>query len=365
MSRKIAILAGDGIGPEIMKEALRVLELLNHKRKLEISYLEGFIGGEAYSRFKSHFPERTKALCQESDAILLGSIGGPDHERHLPKWANCEANALLGLRKSFGFFANLRPTQFFPGLSALSPLKDRIINKGCNILIIRELLGDLYFGKHQTLEKNGQVVAVDECVYSEGQIRSIVKLAFSHAMLRHKKLTSIDKANVLDSSKLWRSIVEDEAKNYPEVSYSHMFVDNAAMQLVLQPGQFDVILCPNMFGDILSDLAAVLPGSLGLMPSASLNKDRFGLYEPAGGSAPDIAGKGIANPIGQILSAAMLLRHSFGLETEAILIEKSIKTCLEQNILTGDLTPDKKGVSTAEFTDEVILRLKSLLSNRA
>ena len=351
MNYHIAVLPGDGIGPEVMNSAIQVLKAIEKKFNQKFRFTEASIGGQAFDAYQTHFPESTKVTCREADAILLGSVGGPSSERHLPKWKQCEANSLLALRKEFGFYGNIRPSRVYPALQNLCPLKDCLISGDIDMVIIRELLGDLYFGRHETVSKNGGLEAIDEAVYSEEQIRKVARLAFKVAGTRKKKVCSVDKANVLDTSRLWREIVNDEARSHPDISVSHMFVDNAAMQLIQNPGDFDVLLCPNMFGDILSDLASVLPGSLGMLPSASFSASGKGLYEPAGGSAPDIAGKNIANPVAQILSAALMLRHSFGLEKEATKIESGVEHCLSRNILTRDLSRDETWYSTSAFTD--------------
>ncbi|MFK7824633.1 MAG: 3-isopropylmalate dehydrogenase [Oligoflexales bacterium] len=357
---RIAVLPGDGIGPEVMASALKVLKYVMDKSTQIYEILEAPIGGEAYEAFQNHFPSITKEVCQRADAILLGSIGGPASERHLPKWDRCEANALLELRKTFSFYANIRPAKVYSALKFACPLKDEIIGKGVDLLIVRELLGDLYFGKHETRDTEQGAVAIDEAVYDEGQIRAICRVAFAAATNRSGKLASIDKANVLDTSKLWRKIVTEEVKKFPNVELTHLLVDNAAMQLVIKPNQFDVLLCPNMFGDILSDLASVLPGSLGMVPSASFNKQGKGLYEPAGGSAPDIAGKGIANPCAQILSVAMMLRHSFKMEKSAKLIELGLERCFDKGFVTNDLARGARSLSTDEFTDKLLTELDSM-----
>lgn len=357
---RIAVLPGDGIGPEVMASALRVLKYVMDKSKQGYQVLEAPIGGHAFELYQKHFPDETKSVCEQADAILLGSIGGPAKERHLPKWDRCEANALLGLRKAFNFYANIRPARVYEALKFACPLKDRVVGAGVDLLIVRELLGDLYFGRHATQETENGMMAIDEAVYDESQIRAICKVAFDAAMQRSKKIASIDKANVLDTSKLWRKIVDEESANYPSVEVSHLFVDNAAMQLVLNPRQFDVLLCPNMFGDILSDLASVFPGSLGLIPSASFNQQGKGLYEPAGGSAPDIAGKGIANPSAQILCVAMLMRHSLKMEDAAVRIETALENCFTKGFVTADLSQTSEHLSTNEFTDMLLDEMDSL-----
>lgn len=364
MKKTIAILAGDGIGPEVMQATLRVLDVVAKQFTHSFIYQEGDIGGAAYDRYQQHCPAETIKICQASDAILFGSVGGPITEQHLAKWKNCETNSILALRKYFNFTTNIRPIVILPALVKQSPLKKSLIPKGMNCIIFRELTGGIYFGRHELSENDQQRVALDDCVYTEKQITQIAHHAFQTARLRKKKLFSVDKANVLMTSKLWRNILNEMASDYPDVTLTHMLVDNCAMQMVLNPNQFDVIVTENMFGDILSDLAAALTGSLGLIPSASLNDQGFGLYEPSGGSAPDIAGQGIANPCAQILSAAMMLRYSFSMYQEAACIENAVQKTLAAGKVTRDLAHDEnQGVSTKEFVDFLIeqLKLKSLI----
>ena len=358
MEKKIAVLPGDGIGEEVVSQALRVLEQTQKKFNHRFICSHALVGGAAFDRFGNHFPDETRQICENSDAILFGSVGGPVSEQHLPKWKACEANSILTLRKAFSFNANFRPAKVFPLLKDISPIKEEVISGGVDLLIIRELLGDVYFGKHATFIENNQRVATDEARYSEDQIASIARVAFNAAMKRRKKLTSIDKANVLDTSKLWRAVVLEVSEEFPDVELENMLVDSCAMQLVKKPSYFDVVLCPNLFGDILSDLAAVLPGSLGLLASASMNAAGFGMYEPPGGSAPRMAGKNTVNPIGQILSAAMMLRFSFGLNNEAKAIEDAVEKTLIDGFRTKDLYRGSgKLVGTKEITDEIIERL--------
>lgn len=337
MKKTIALLPGDGIGKEVVDATLVVLKKIEEKFGHEFSYKEALIGGAAFEKYETHFPDETREICKDVDAILFGSVGGPILEADLPKWKNCEANSLLAIRKAFKFNANFRPAVVYPELKQICPLKDSIIKDGVDVLIVRELTGDLYFGEHKTYTENNEEHALDVATYSESQIRSIAHTAFQAAMKRGKLLHSVDKANVLDTGKLWRKIVTDVNQQYPEVKLEHILVDNCAMQIIKNPAQFDVILAPNMFGDILSDAAAVLPGSLGLTPSASFNEEGFGFYEPSGGSAPDIAGKGIANPIAQILSASMMLKFSFNLILEAEAVEKAVSTTLSQGYRTKDI----------------------------
>jgi 3-isopropylmalate dehydrogenase len=359
MKRIIAVLPGDGIGEEVVAQALRVLEVVAKKFQLEFETTKALIGGAAFEVYGNHFPTETMEVCKNSAAILFGSVGGPVSQMNLDKWKNCETNSLLGLRKAFGFNCNYRPVKIFPALASFCPLKPEIVGAGIDILFIRELIGDLYFGEKKRFEENGLRVATDVARYDEEQISSVAHLAFQAAQKRRKKVTSVDKANVLMSSKLWREVTHEVAKNYPEITLEDMLVDNCAMQIIKNPRQFDVILTSNLFGDILSDAGAVLPGSLGLMASASINnKDGFGMFEPPGGSAQDIAGKGIANPIGQILSLAMLLRFSFNLESAALAIEQAVDKSLADGYRTGDISEKTtRPCSTVEMADAIIERI--------
>lgn len=362
VSKKIAVLSGDGIGPEIMTEALKVLEktasLFDHK----FSYTEYKVGGAAWlacetaGETPSHCPQSTIDGCEASDAILFGSVGGPVDGQHLPQWKDCEKNALLGLRKRFNLAVNVRPTSVYPFLSHLCPLKPEIIGPGVDMVIIRELVGGIYFGEHK---REGDK-AWDVMEYDVPGVRKPLIFAFKAAMLRRKKVTVVDKANVLETSRLWREVAREVAKDFPEVTLEFMYVDNAAMQVIQKPTDFDVVCTGNMFGDILSDCASVLPGSLGLCPSASLG-DKVHMYEPSGGSAPDIAGKGVANPIGQILSTAMMMRYSFQLEAEAQAIEAAVDTVLRAGRLTGDLLVKEKrseALSTSAIGDAIVAALR-------
>lgn len=345
MKRHIAVLPGDGIGEEVMEQALRVLDKVSSLYGHQFSTTRGQVGGAAYEKYGSHLPDETKSICQSADAILFGSVGGPVSEMHLDKWKNCEASSILSLRKTFKFFANFRPVKVHKELQEICPLKQQIVERGVDILFVRELLGDCYFGEHKTFKDNGNRVATDLSIYTEDQVNNIAHVAFKAARARKKRVTSVDKANVLDSSKLWRSVVKEVSEHYGDVELVDMLVDNCAMQLIRDPSQFDVILTTNMFGDILSDAAAVLPGSLGLMASASLNADGFGLYEPPGGSAQDIAGTGTANPIAQILSVALMLRFSFQLEAEAQAIESAVEETLKAGYRTRDIYRSESGNS--------------------
>lgn len=353
---RIAVLAGDGIGEECMKQALRVLLKAGDLAKYKFVLNEGLVGGSAYERYENHFPEETYRICLNSDAILFGSVGGPVNETHLPKWKNCETNSILAIRKKFKFNSNWRPVKVHDALFDSSPLKNDRLYPAVDMLIVRELNGDIYFGEHSRCLSFGKVVARDIAEYSEDQIRTVAKIAFEVAGKRRNKVTSVDKANVLETSKLWREIVHEAHSDYSEIVLEDMLVDNCAMQLVVNPSQFDVILAPNLFGDILSDLAAAIPGSLGLMPSASFNEDGFGLYEPAGGSAPTIAGLGIANPIAQILCVANMLKYSFNLHKEAEVIENAVISVLNQGYRTQDLLAGQscKVLGTEAITEMIL-----------
>ncbi|MEO6847255.1 MAG: 3-isopropylmalate dehydrogenase [Chthoniobacterales bacterium] len=360
---KIAVLAGDGIGPEVMAQALLVLNKVSDKFSIGFDFTEKRVGGIAIDHDGKALPEDTLKTCEESTAILFGSVGGPKWE-NLPPNEQPERAALLPLRKHFGLFANLRPAVCLPELTHASPIKESIITGGFDVLCVRELTGGLYFGEPKYLkEENGEAVAVDTMIYRESEIRRIAKIAFEAARGRKKHLTSIDKANVLQNGILWRRVVTEVSKEYSDVKLSHMYVDNAAMQLVKNPKAFDVVLAENLFGDILSDEMAMLTGSLGMLPSASLgaavgDTQRFGMYEPSGGTAPDIAGKGIANPIAQILSSALLLRYSCGEEKAASAIENAVRAVIGQGLRTGDIWTDgNRKVSTAEMGAAVVSAL--------
>ncbi|MGN0108057.1 MAG: 3-isopropylmalate dehydrogenase [Hominilimicola sp.] len=335
----IALIPGDGIGPEVVAGAVTVLDAVSKKYGHKFNFTEVYMGGCAIDKFGVPLPDETVEICKKSDAVLMGSIGG---NTTTSPWYKLPANlrpeaGLLKIRKELGLFANLRPCLLYPQLSGACPLKEEISSKGFDMLIMRELTGGLYFGDRKTEEIDGVVTAVDTLAYNENEIRRIAVQAFEVAMKRKKKVTSVDKANVLDSSRLWRKIVNEVAADYPEVTLEHMLVDNTAMQLVRDPAQFDVMVTENMFGDILSDEASMITGSIGMLPSASLNETKFGLYEPSGGSAPDIAGKDIANPIATILSAAMLLRYSLDMKDEPDAIEAAVSKVLDKNYRTGDI----------------------------
>jgi len=357
----IAVLAGDGIGPEVMVEAKKVLATVANKFDIEIITKDYDIGGAAIDNHGNALPANTLAGCEQADAILFGSVGGP-------KWANLppteqpERCALLGLRGHFDLFCNMRPATLNAALSTLSTLRSDISEQGFDVLVIRELTGDIYFGEPKGRKGEGdEETGFDSMFYSRREVKRIAHLAFQAAKKRNNKVTSVDKANVLATSQLWRQVVDEVAKEYPNVSYEHLYVDNAAMQLVRDPNQFDVMLCPNLFGDILSDICAMITGSMGMLPSASLNSDGFGMYEPAGGSAPDIAGQGIANPIAQILSAALMLRYSLNQDAAAKAIEEAVSAALDSGFLTADLlSSDKKAQakSTSEVGDFICQHIK-------
>ena len=348
--KKIAVLAGDGIGPEVMREALKVLDAVQKKFAFELAYCEAPVGGAAIDKCGTALPASTLELCEQSDAILFGSVGGPKWES-LPPAEQPERAALLPLRKHFDLFCNFRPARVYPALAAACPLKPEIVQDGFDILCVRELTGGIYFGQPKGREgAGGDELAFDTMVYRRSEIERIAHLAFAAARKRRGRVTSIDKANVLTTMVLWREVVCEVAREYPDVTLNHLYIDNATMQLVRDPHQFDVMLCGNMFGDIVSDEAAMLTGSMGLLASASLNRDGFGLFEPAGGSAPDIAGQGIANPIAEILSAAMMLRFSLGLDEAAEAIDQAVAKTLAAGIHTRDIaTPASRVVDTAEM----------------
>ncbi|WP_042150767.1 MULTISPECIES: 3-isopropylmalate dehydrogenase [unclassified Pseudoalteromonas] len=351
----IAVLAGDGIGPEIMNAADQVLDVVCSKFNLKLNREHHAIGGAAIDKFGKALPESTLAACDNADAILFGSVGGPKWA-DLPPQEQPERGSLLPLRKHFNLFCNLRPAQLLPALSAASPLRADISEKGFDILCVRELTGGIYFGEKGRSGEGEQEFAFDTQKYSRFEIERIAKFAFEAAKLRSNKVTSVDKSNVLASSILWREVVTEVSKSYPEVELDYIYVDNAAMQLVKDPAQFDVLLCDNLFGDILSDECAMITGSMGLLPSASLNQTGFGLYEPAGGSAPDIAGKGIANPIAQILSAALMLRYSLKQEEAARAIEKAVAETVKAGIGTQDIYPNER-YTTSDVAAAIVERI--------
>ena len=365
---KFAVLPGDGIGPEVMDVALKVLRTASNKYEFSFDYDFADIGGVAIDRHGKAFPESTFKVCENSDAILFGSVGGPKWES-LPPKDQPERAALLPIRKAFSLYANVRPGLLYKELTSLSPLKNERIEAGIDLVCIRELTGGIYFGqpKETRILENGDIQAIDTMVYKKSEIERITEIAISAAQLRGKKLCSVDKANVLETSVLWRKVVTEYVqKNAPEIELSHMYVDNAAMQMARDPNQFDVLLTENMFGDILSDEMAVICGSLGMLASASLGTSKnchklpYGLYEPAGGTAPDIAGKNLANPCAQILSAALMLRYSFGLEEAALGIENAVKKAVKDGNQTGDIAQEGvQPIGTSELGAVVIENLNA------
>lgn len=359
MTKKIAVLAGDGIGPEIMAEAIKVLNVLNSQMNLALEFEHGLIGGAAYDVYETPFPQQTIDLVKNADAILLGAVGGK-------KWESLDISVrpekgLLGLRSELGLFSNLRPAILYPQLANASSLKPELVS-GLDLMIVRELTGGIYFGQPRgirTLE-NGEKQGFNTLVYSESEIRRIGHSAFKIAQKRQKRLCSVDKANVLECTELWRNVMIEIAPEYPDVQLSHIYVDNAAMQLIRAPKQFDVMVTTNLFGDILSDAAAMLTGSIGMLPSASLDGNGKGMYEPIHGSAPDIAGKGIANPLATILSAAMMLRYTFNLSEAAERIEIAVNDALNENVRTADIFSEgMTKVSTSQMGDAVVAALQT------
>ncbi len=354
MNLNIGVIKGDGIGPEIVTEAMKVLDKVADVYGHTCNYTQLLMGGASIDVHGVPLTSETVAQAKASDAVLMGSIGG---DAKTSPWYQLEPSkrpeaGLLKIRKELNLFANLRPAILYDELKGACPLKEEITEGGFDLMIMRELTGGLYFGERKTIEEDGVITAHDSLTYNENEIRRIAKRGFDIAMKRRKKVTSVDKANVLDSSRLWRKIVEEVAKDYPEVTLEHMLVDNCAMQLVRDPKQFDVVLTENMFGDILSDEASMVTGSIGMLSSASLNETKFGLYEPSGGSAPDIAGKGIANPIATILSTAMMLRFSFDLDKEADAIENAVEKVLKEGYRTIDIMSEgKTQVGTEKMGD--------------
>ena len=337
MAQNIAVIRGDGIGPEIVEQALLVLNRVAERFGHEFTYTDVDMGGNAIDKWGDPLPQEMLRRCLDSDSVLLGAVGGP-------KWNDVPGpmrpeKGLLRLRAGMGVYSNNRPAKIWPQLASASPLKQEIVDKGIDFLIVRELIGGIYFGKHETVTEDGEKVAIDELRYSESEIRRIGRIGFETARKRNKKLCSVEKSNVLDSSRLWKKVMHELAAEYPDVALSDMLVDNCAMQIVRDPSQFDVIVTENMFGDILSDEASMITGSIGMIPSSSLGQTSRGLYEPIHGSAPDIAGKDIANPIGTILAAAMMLRYSFDMAQEADAIEAAVSQVLDGGYRTKDILP--------------------------
>ena len=360
MNYNVTVIPGDGIGPEIVREARKVLDQVGKVFGHSFDYTEILMGGCSIDAYGVPLTEEALETARKSDAVLLGAVGGDvGNSRWYDVAPNLRPEAgLLAIRKGRGLFAIIRPAYLYKELAEACPLKKEIIGDGFDMVIMRELTGGLYFGDRYTKEVDGVMTAVDTLTYNEKEIRRIAVKAFDIAMKRRKKVTSVDKANVLDSSRLWRKVVEEVAADYPEVELSHMLVDNCAMQLVMNPGQFDVILTENMFGDILSDEASMITGSIGMLSSASMNESKFGLYEPSHGSAPDIAGKDMANPIATILSAAMLLRYSFDMDREADAVEKAVQTVLTEGYRTGDIMSEGcTRVGTCKMGDLIAERI--------
>ena len=360
MNYNVTVIPGDGIGPEIVREARKVLDQVGKVFGHSFDYTEILMGGCSIDAYGVPLTEEALETARKSDAVLLGAVGGDvGNSRWYDVAPNLRPEAgLLAIRKGLGLFANIRPAYLYKELAEACPLKKEIIGDGFDMVIMRELTGGLYFGDRYTKEVDGVMTAVDTLTYNEKEIRRIAVKAFDIAMKRRKKVTSVDKANVLDSSRLWRKVVEEVAADYPEVELSHMLVDNCAMQLVMNPGQFDVILTENMFGDILSDEASMVTGSIGMLSSASLNETKFGLYEPSHGSAPDIAGQDMANPIATILSAAMLLRYSFDMDREADAVEKAVQAVLTEGYRTGDIMSEGcTRVGTCKMGDLIAERI--------
>ena len=361
MNYHIATIPGDGIGPEIVREACKVLDQTGKVFGHTFQYTEVLMGGCSIDAYGVPLTEEALETAKKSDSVLLGAVGGNvGNSRWYDVAPNLRPEAgLLAIRKGLNLFANIRPAYLYQELAAACPLKKEIIGEGFDLVIMRELTGGLYFGERWTKEVDGVMTAVDTLTYNENEIRRIAVKAFDIAMKRKKHVTSVDKANVLDSSRLWRKVVEEVAKDYPEVTLTHMLVDNCAMQLVMNPGQFDVILTENMFGDILSDEASMITGSIGMLSSASMNESKFGLYEPSHGSAPDIAGMDVANPIATILSAAMMLRYSFDLDQEASAIEKAVQQVLTEGYRTADIySPGCEKVGCSRMGDLITERIR-------
>ena len=360
MSYKVGVIRGDGIGPEIVAEALKVLDKVAEKYNETFDYTDILLGGASIDATGKPLTEEALETAKSCDAVLMGSIGG---NTTTSPWYKLPANlrpeaGLLAIRKGLGLFANMRPAYLYEELKDACPLREDIIGDGFDLVVMRELTGGLYFGERKTEEVDGVLTATDTLTYNENEIRRIAKKAFEIAMKRRKNVISVDKSNVLDSSRLWDKVVNEVAKDYPEVTLTHMLVDNCAMQLVKDPAQFDVVVTENMFGDILSDEASMITGSIGMLSSASLREDKFGLYEPSHGAAPDIAGQNKANPIATILSAAMMLRYSFDLDKEADAVEKAVEKVLEDNIRTVDIMSDGMTlVGCKEMGDEIVNRL--------
>lgn len=353
MQKNIAVIRGDGIGPEIVNESIKVLDAIAKKYNHTFKYEDVDMGGIAIDKHGCPLPQESIDKALASDSVLLGAVGGPKWD-HLAG-DNRPEKGLLKIRKELGLFSNLRPAKLFPQLAEASPLAEKIVQAGIDFVVVRELTGGVYFGEHKTEEIGGELVATDIMPYSESEIERIMRVGFETAQKRRKILTSVDKANVLDTSRLWRKVAKRVAIDYPDVAYSDMLVDNCAMQIVKNPAQFDVIVTENMFGDILSDEASMITGSIGMIPSSSMGEGTRGMYEPIHGSAPDIAGSNKANPIGTILSAAMMLKYSFGMEEESAAIENAVSKVLDMGLRTGDMMSDGCTIATcSEIGDAIV-----------
>jgi len=359
MAKNIVLLKGDGIGPEIVNSSVKVLDEIAKKFGHEFNFIERLVGGIAYDKEGEPISDETLNICKNSDAIILGAVGGPKWDRDEVDPKKRPEQGLLKLRKELDLYANLRPATIFKALKDDSPLKDRIVEKGIDLVIVRELVGGIYFGERDAYEKDGIREAYDVEKYSEEEIKRIGKYAFETALKRRKKLTLVDKANVLDSSKLWRKVISEMAEDYKEVEVNFMYVDNCSMQLIANPSQFDVILTNNIFGDILSDETSMITGSLGMQPSASIGLSGVNMYEPIHGSAPDIAGLDIANPIGTILSCALMLEYSFDMKEEADEIRKAVEDVLDEGLRTRDIASSNEYIKCSEITEAIIEKIKT------
>jgi 3-isopropylmalate dehydrogenase len=353
-TKLVAVLPGDGIGPEVMAEAIKVLDAVTSSSGLSLQWEYGLVGGAAYDEHGEHLPASAVELCAKADSIMFGSVGGPVDAQHEPKWKDSEKISLLGLRKEFSLAVNVRPAKVYPLLADLSPLKPEIINRGVDMVVIRELVSGIYFGEHATAADGDS--ARDVMSYSKEEIALPLEFGFKAAMGRDKRLTVVDKANVLDTSRLWRVVAEEMAPRYPEVALDFMYIDNACMQVISNPSYFDVVATENMFGDILSDCASVLPGSLGLMPSASIGPDKM-MFEPIGGTAFELTGTDRANPIAQILSGALMLRYAFGAEAEAARVEGAVDAVLAAGLRTGDIAAGGPSIGCAAMGDAIVAEL--------
>ena len=357
MTKHIAVIRGDGIGPEIIRQALLVLDRIAALYGHDFTYTDVDMGGNAIDKWGDPLPQAELDKCLAADSVLLGAVGGPKWN-HVPGPMRPE-KGLLRLRAGMGVYSNNRPARIWPQLASASPLKQEIVDKGIDFIIVRELIGGIYFGKHETVFEDNQRLAIDELRYSESEIRRIGRIGFETAQKRDKRLCSVEKSNVLDSSRLWKKVMEELAPEYPDVALSHMLVDNCAMQIVKDPSQFDVIVTENMFGDILSDEASMITGSIGMIPSSSLGEGTRGLYEPIHGSAPDIAGQDLANPIGTILAAAMMLRYSFDMAAEADAVEAAVSAVLDAGYRTGDIaSPGCTKVGCSEMGRRILENIK-------